>query len=307
MLNEIYYRGTQMDIGEKIKKLRTAKLMTQAELAGGEITRNMLSRIENGAAMPSLSTVMHIASKLNVSVGFLLGDEEDELIYFKSREIDGIKKAYANKNYELCREMCRNSEWEDDELRLVFAECSMRVGIEHFRKGELRTATELFDEAIEHCSGTVYDTSAILSEIRSYLEYMEILSPSLSAYIADSASSERVFLKGDGFCVYSSVCVDSQYDALSELPYLAHRIELIDPNSAYRMHIEARLCMERGEHKEAHDILHRLLFDDSCELPEPVMYFVFCDLEICCKEIGDFKGAYEYSGSKIALLQKLLS
>ncbi len=39
-----------MTIGEKIKKIRTAKLMTQSELAGSEITRNMLSRIENGFA-----------------------------------------------------------------------------------------------------------------------------------------------------------------------------------------------------------------------------------------------------------------
>ena len=46
-----------MKIGEKIKKLRTAKLMTQSDLVGNEITRNMLSRIENGAANPSLETI----------------------------------------------------------------------------------------------------------------------------------------------------------------------------------------------------------------------------------------------------------
>ena len=39
-----------MEIGEKIKRLRSAKLMTQAELAGDHITRNMLSCIENGVA-----------------------------------------------------------------------------------------------------------------------------------------------------------------------------------------------------------------------------------------------------------------
>ena len=60
-----------MEIGEKIKKLRTEKLMTQKELAGPEITRNMLSRIENGAAQPSLDTLRYIAKKLNVSVSYL--------------------------------------------------------------------------------------------------------------------------------------------------------------------------------------------------------------------------------------------
>ena len=43
-----------MNIGEKIKRLRTAKLMTQADLVGDVITRNMLSQIENGVANPSL-------------------------------------------------------------------------------------------------------------------------------------------------------------------------------------------------------------------------------------------------------------
>ena len=50
-----------MDIGKKIKELRSAKLMTQTELAGHEITRNMLSRIENGAALPSIGTVIYLA------------------------------------------------------------------------------------------------------------------------------------------------------------------------------------------------------------------------------------------------------
>ena len=81
-----------MQIGEKIKRLRCAKLMTQSELVGGEITRNMLSRIENGAAQPSMATVKYIAERLNVSAGFLLADEDDEILYFKSAEIGNIKK-----------------------------------------------------------------------------------------------------------------------------------------------------------------------------------------------------------------------
>ena len=52
-----------MDIGKKIKELRLQKFMTQSELAGNEITRNMLSRIENGAAQPSLDTLKYLASR----------------------------------------------------------------------------------------------------------------------------------------------------------------------------------------------------------------------------------------------------
>ena len=44
-----------MNIGQKIRSLRVAKLMTQSELAGNQITRNMLSSIENVIAT-SLAT-----------------------------------------------------------------------------------------------------------------------------------------------------------------------------------------------------------------------------------------------------------
>ena len=42
-----------MNLGEKIKNLRISKNITQSALSGAKITRNMLSQIENGKAMPS--------------------------------------------------------------------------------------------------------------------------------------------------------------------------------------------------------------------------------------------------------------
>ena len=111
-----------MTIGEKIKKLRTDKLMSQSELAGSEITRNMLSQIEHGSALPSLSTVRYIAARLNVSPGFLLAEDEDEMLYLKQAEINNIKKAFTARNYYLCRDMCQNCSWSDDELMLISAQ-----------------------------------------------------------------------------------------------------------------------------------------------------------------------------------------
>ena len=73
------------------------------------------------------------------------------------------------------------------------------------------------------------------------------------------------------------------------------------------MHIKAKALMEDKEYENAHSILYELLLNDNYEMPEPMLYFVFGDLEICCKEINDFKGAYDFSKSKIDLMQKLLS
>ena len=179
-----------MNIGEKIKKIRTAKLMTQSELAGTHITRNMLSQIENGSAQPSMATVIYIAQRLNVSPGFLLAGEDDEWLYFKSSEISNIKKAYADKNYRLCREMCKNSEGSDDELWLILAECCLCVGKEEFCNGYLRAATELFDEALEYCQKTLYTTDVIVSSAAAYFSYMRMISPTLSSNAEDGDEND---------------------------------------------------------------------------------------------------------------------
>jgi transcriptional regulator with XRE-family HTH domain len=296
-----------MEIGEKIKRLRTAKLMTQADLVGEEITRNMLSRIENGAAQPSLSTVLYIAQRLNVSPGFLLADEEDELLYFKAQEKDNIKRAYNGKNYELCMQMCENSEWSesDDEMMLIRADCSFRVGVEHFCAGNLHSAAECFDSAVECCKTTSYDTSMIATRCRAYFEYMKLISPTL--YYGSEEEKREVVILGDTFCNYSGIFCDGEEYGFSNIPYLAQRISAFGDNSPYLIHVNARLMMEGGDYEGARKLLHQLLVDGDYIVPEPMLYFIFGDIEICCKESDDFKGAYEYSVSKISLSQKLLS
>ena len=295
-----------MEIGEKIKRLRTAKLMTQAELAGTEITRNMLSRIENGAAMPSLGTVMYIASRLNVSPGFLLAGEDDEQLYFKAQEINNIKRVYSDKNFRLCLEMCHNSEWSDDELVLIMAECCLRVGIDDFCMGNLRSATEYLDQAIECCNNTVYNTDVIVAEANVYFAYMESISPTLTSSVSEE-ETRSLIITGDEFCVYSGMFCEAAENGLSSISYLEDRLNMLANDGAYAMHIRAKLMLEKGEYDQAYELLRRMLFDEKYHIPQPMLYFVFCDMELCCKEKGDFKGAYEYSGNKMSLLQKLLS
>ena len=73
-------------LGEKLRRLRTQKGMTQSEVSKGIVTRNMLSRIENGAALPSLETLAELADRLGVPCGFLLSEsalEAFDLLDFK--------------------------------------------------------------------------------------------------------------------------------------------------------------------------------------------------------------------------------
>lgn len=63
------------ELGKKIREIRIAKHMTQNDVAGTFITRNMLSQIENGIAYPSIKTLEHIANVLDVSLEQLVSSD----------------------------------------------------------------------------------------------------------------------------------------------------------------------------------------------------------------------------------------
>lgn len=291
-----------MQIGEKIKKLRTSKLMTQADLAGNEITRNMLSRIENGAAQPSLDTLKYLAKRLNVSAGFLLSESEDEQMYVKHNEIYGIKSAFLSGDYRICREMCLNSATQsDDEIRMILAECTLEIAIDEFLKGDLRTACEYFDMAIQECAKTVYNTERIISIASAYFRYMRRISSTLSSDCIDEHDVPIYSALSLDFCRYIGALLTLEGE--EDLSGIENNI---DKQSIYGLHIAALKYIRNEDFERAHTCLCRILFGEQ-EIPKPMMYFLFCDLEVCCKEIKDFKAAYEYSIDKIELLQRLLS
>lgn len=63
-----------MELGEKLRQARIEAGMSQRQLAGEEITRNMLSQIEHGTAHPSMKTLRYLATKLGKSVSYFLDE-----------------------------------------------------------------------------------------------------------------------------------------------------------------------------------------------------------------------------------------
>ena len=53
-------------LGSRIKEARLAKKLTQTEVVGSFITRNMLSQIESGTATPSIKTLTYLAGVLEL-------------------------------------------------------------------------------------------------------------------------------------------------------------------------------------------------------------------------------------------------
>ena len=63
------------ELGKRIKEARIAKKMTQSEVVGSFITRNMLSQIESGNATPSIKTLSYLSKKLELPLDQLMAED----------------------------------------------------------------------------------------------------------------------------------------------------------------------------------------------------------------------------------------
>ncbi len=295
-----------MNIGERIRELRISKLMTQADLAGDRITRNMLSCIENGSANPSLSTIVYIAGRLGVPAGFLLAEQGDEMAFRKMSNLSNIKKAYTTGDVQSCRSLCLSGCPEpDDEISLLLANCDAGIAVEEFWSGKLRSSCRFFDEALSYTEKTIYSTDAIEAEIRVYFRYMERISHTLYSDLLDE---EKVL------SVKSNTVLSQYLDALYALDdgdvsvaeQLIDRLTNSGENSFFKAHLQNKLLIADKNYKQAQKALQQLLQDSNMPLNKIELYTVLEDLEICCRENEDYKNAYRYASEKVELLEQLL-
>lgn len=291
-----------MNIGERIKQLRLSKLMTQADLAGTQITRNMLSSIEHGTALPSLPTAIYIAQRLNVSVGYLLAEEKNELAYRKMEGMSNIRRAFSAGDHEGCLALLAAfGEDADDELSLIRAECEYGIARSAFENGRLRLAAAALDRALSACEKTVYDTAWLRERIAVCFRYITGISSTLVSDVLDAEEIERACAFGDVLVEYAmaSEALRSEHTEVASLFIQRHA------NSLYAARLSALMLMRQGAYPAAQAALEALLARDELTFGV-LLYEVFGDLELCYRKNDDYKRAYEFAGSRLGLLERLL-
>lgn len=295
-----------MNIGKKIKSIRSQKQMTQRQLAGDHITRNMLSRIENGGALPSLQTIIYLAGRLNISPGFLLAEGEEELLFRKFYRIENIKRAYRDGELRICRDLCRGAGLEEeDEICLILACCALGIAKEEFASGRLRSAGGYLEEAVDSAGRGAYCNDSFRAEAAVYFRYMRKISPTLGGELTGPPPPEGLS-HGDRFCRYVIAL-----EALDSLPPGGKSDGIIgqeafETDDPYAAHIRARRAMREENFDLGGEALRSILNSNSA-IPDPVLYAVFCDLELCSRESNDYRSAYEYAAVGRNLLERMLS
>ncbi|MBM6839882.1 helix-turn-helix transcriptional regulator, partial [Clostridium saudiense] len=72
-----------MEIGEKIKRMRIEKALTQEELANRcELSKGFISQLENDLTSPSIATLIDILEILGTNLKEFFSDDKEEKITY---------------------------------------------------------------------------------------------------------------------------------------------------------------------------------------------------------------------------------
>ena len=276
-----------MTLGEKIKKARRANRITQEGLAKNKITRNMISRIENGLANPSLETIRYIANELSLPVSYFLSENDDLLFYEKAEKINTIYRAYQAKEYEYCIKKIKSLSGIDNELAFLLCASSFELGREKLSGGSLSAALKCFKEAEKYSEITAINTSYINATLPLYVAIATNVRAPLLEF--DKKDYDNGLHKIFDYELYKYVTQDFDYDFKN--PLISH-------------HVNAKKKIKERDYQTAVKILSEA--EDMAKntgYNAFVMFGIYTDLEHCYKELFNFEKAYLYSTKRISMLE----
>lgn len=155
-----------MTLGQKIKAARLEKGLTQKEVVGDYITRNMLSKIENDSATPSVRTLEHLARALDLAPGYFLDDASvsDGLV---PDGLDEARAAFRAKRWLDCIAALKADQKAatSDEGYLLHARAGAYAAGDARQEGRLNDARELAETAHYYNREGLYYSPALAAQL----------------------------------------------------------------------------------------------------------------------------------------------
>ena len=262
-----------MELGEKIKQARLALGLSQRQLCGDMITRNMLSLIESGRARPGMDTLTYLAGRLEKPVSFFL---EEQAVTFPNQPImDKARSFYAAGEYRQALEVLeayRPDGVFDGEQGLLDALCRMELARQALEQGKSAYAAALLEQA-----GQV--TTSYYNEA---LERQRLLL--LAQAVPEQAVQLVQRLPGDldrELLLRARAALEQgDHDRCIALAGAAQE-------SPHRELVWGQAALAKKDYAEAKKRLHRA----ETEYPGQCAPL----LERCYRELQDYKMAYEYA------------
>lgn len=252
-----------MDIGGKLRQARLESGLSQRQLCGDVITRNMLSLIENGSARPSMDTLIYLAGQLGKPIGYFLEDMPG--VSFNGGCIERAREAYAAGDFVVAEEELENYSGPDRMYDNEFGLLKVLILLSRAEQVLDRPALarELLEEAKLAAGTTHYATKEL--EIRRLMLLAQV-------------SQEPVNLPADDRpLLYRAKIALQSGDA----PRCVSLLDACEDRENEKWHYwRAEAAFALGEYALAAEN-----YPEDC----------YARLEECYRNLGDFKKAYEYA------------
>ena len=134
------------ELGRRLKTARLAKKMTQSDVAGNFITRNMLSLIESGSATPSMKTLEYLSGVLEIPMEKLVSESGSFEQNSELQQFQDVKKLLQDQKYQEFLDSVQPEGIFADELHAL---CSI-AHLELAKAFSESTQTEQLQSAISH-------------------------------------------------------------------------------------------------------------------------------------------------------------
>ena len=299
-----------MTLGQKIREVRLERKMTQREVVGDHITRNMLSKIENDSAVPSVRTLEYIASSLGLPAGYFMSDLPETRLVFSSG-VSRARKLFADGDYAGCVLLIEDDSFdpvgEEDEFALLCALSYLRLAQEYYDRGQTDQAKNYAQKAIKYNADGLYVLDYI--EARARLILLQCMS--VTGEEGFDAAARLYRMSAENATRYSYYrLLHAQNLLRQEDPEQAKELmsevssDLLDSCGLLLLaHLKAQLFMQKKEWRKAlEELLSVNDYVTACS-DEMLMVTFYGALETCYRELGDYKMAYTYATKRLECLQ----
>ncbi len=290
--------NTSEKLGERIRAERLRANLTQSELSGGCVTRNMLSMIENGEATPSLETVIYLANRLCIPVGVLFAEsDEDEALFTKSDAVAKARALFDEGKYVDSADVARPYPY-DDELSYIFTESLLKRAEEDMSLFMLKSAALRLKEAKSAADRCRYCGKDITGTIEAYEAFISFANGRIDTDVLSRLAKAPSRIPAGYFVFLTALAALDRGDAegamktVEALPYLT-------PDQMRYM--KAREYEADFKFAKALEIL--LPLHESSTLGFIGKYRVVADIESCYENKRDFESAYKFSSVKHHILE----
>ena len=284
-----------MTLGQKLRQIRLSKGLSQSQVAGDCVTRNMLSQIENDQASPSMRTLEHLAQALGVSVGWLLSDEQTDAAMERMRR---ARTLFRERNFEGCLALFAQDEPGDDETLLLRSMAAGELAEQLLLDEQISRAKELAALSLEWNRKSLYGTA------QAQIMALDVLA---RAAILENCPDEAVeryrasYLEGQNAVRYHFTM--ARFHLQQEHIQAAEReiwsiAELPEASRGEYLILRGKIAAKREQYENAALYFHQA---EELSLGRMLERELYEGLEICCRELGDYQQAYLYASKQLAM------